>query len=1053
MPEQPHPRPARPLPHPPQQRAGVGVDYVELHCKTNYTFLTGASHPDELVQRAADLGHRALAITDLNSVAGVVRAYAAAKIIGLKLLIGAEVTPVDAPPVILYCQNREGYANLCRLLTLGRRRSEKGNCTLHFADIAAHSSHLIAGVLLHEVLRWEEGIAHAYRYRDLFGDRAYGLGSLHLGPNDAGLLERLHNISRQTHLPLTASNDVHYHVPQRRILQDVLTAIRYGCPVAELGARRFCNGERYLKSPEQMRELFSTIPEALIRTQEIADRCPFSLEELKYEYPQELCPPGKTLAGYLRELTEAGIRERYPHGVPPKIRSAIEHELSLISQLNYESYFLTVWDLVRFARSQGILCQGRGSAANSAVCYCLGVTSVDPAHFDLLFERFISAERGEAPDIDIDFEHERREEVLQYIYDKYGRERAGMTATVITYRPRSAIRDVGKALGLSLDRIDRLAKGVDHFAESSQFAGRFQEQGLSLQSRTGQQLLWLSREILGFPRHLSQHVGGMIITQRPLCEMVPIENASMPGRTVIQWDKDDLDTIGILKVDCLSLGMLTAIQKSFELLEVHHHRPLNLATIPQEDQTVYQMISRADTVGVFQVESRAQMAMHPRLQPRTFYDLVVAVAIVRPGPIQGDMVNPYLRRRSGEEQPDYPDERLKEVLWRTLGVPLFQEQVMKLAMVAAGFSAGEADQLRRAMAAWRRNGSLDEFEPKLIAGMKKNGYSEELAKQLFKMMRGFGEYGFPESHAASFALLAYASAWIKCYYPDVFCCALLNSQPMGFYAPAQLVRDAREHDVEIRPVDVNCSDWDCTLEEADEGTWKPVRLGLRMISGLSRSDAERIVTARTDEPFQTFAEFSRRTKLSQGVLVRLSRADAFGSLQINRRQAGWQSLLPTDSGPLFESENSEELVPPLPTLAPQEEVTADYQTTGLTLRSHPVSFLREELASLGITPADQLLVGNPDRPVKVAGLVLLRQRPSTAKGITFVTLEDETGHVNLIVYQNIWDQYRQAAVSSSLMIATGQLQRHHGVIHVVVRRLDNGSQLLHGVRVKSRDFQ
>jgi len=608
------------------------------------------------------------------------------------------------------------------LLTLGRRRSEKGNCTLHFADIAAHATNLIAGVLLNQTVHDDEGLQHAQRYRDLFGDRAYGLASLHLGADDAGLLHRLKRFSRNTSLPLVASNDVHYHIPQRRILQDVLTAIRHSCPVSELGQRRFSNGERFLKSPEQMADLFASAPEALARTIEVSDRCTFSLEELKYEYPRELCPSGNTLTGYLRELTEAVVRERYPHGVPEKIRNAIDHELALIAELHYESYFLTVRDLVRFARSRGILCQGRGSAANSAVCYCLGVTSVDPAHFDLLFERFISSERGEAPDIDIDFEHERREEVLQYIYDKYGRERAGMTATVITYRPRSAIRDVGKALGLSLDRIDRLARSVDYRARDGQFVERLQEQDLNVHSHIGRLLTSLSQEILGFPRHLSQHVGGMVITQRPLCELVPIENASMPGRTVIQWDKDDLDTIGILKVDCLSLGMLTAIQKSFGLLQEHHQRSLTLATIPQEDQAVYQMITRADTIGVFQVESRAQMAMHPRLQPKTFYDLVIAVAIVRPGPIQGGMVNPYLRSRE-TGTPEFIDERIHAVLKNTLGVPLFQEQVMKLAMVAAGFSAGDADQLRRAMAAWKRNGDIDQFEPKLITGMKQNGYS------------------------------------------------------------------------------------------------------------------------------------------------------------------------------------------------------------------------------------------------------------------------------------------------------------------------------------------
>lgn len=1054
MPDEPSPKFRRPELHPPHREQPTTCAYAELHCKTNYSFLTGASHPDELVQRSTDIGQHALAVTDLNSVAGVVRAHAAAKTLGLKLLIGAEVTPVDAPPAVLLCIDRHGYANLCRLLTLGRRRSEKGECTFSIDEVATHSEGLIAGVLLNHVLDSDEGEEHCHRYREIFGDRGYGFGSLHLGPDDAERLAELQRLSYRTGLPLAASNDVHYHVSRRRLLQDVLTAIRHGYTVAELGERGFPNGERYLKSPEQMAALFAGSPDAIARTIEIADRCTFSLDELRYEYPHELCPPSKTLSGYLRELAENGARDRYPSGVPDKVRRTLEHELTLIAQLGYESYFLTVWDLVRFARSRGILCQGRGSAANSVVCYCLGVTSVDPKEIDVLFERFISAERGEAPDIDIDFEHERREEVIQYVYEKYGRERAGMTATVITYRPRSAIRDVGKALGLSLDRIDSLAKWIDHYADGEQLAGRFREQGINPQSRIGRQLLVLSRELLGFPRHLSQHVGGMVITQRPLCELVPIENASMPGRTVIQWDKDDLDEIGILKVDCLSLGMLTVLQKSFDLLERHHQRPLTLATIPGEDQAVYQMITRADTIGVFQVESRAQMSMHPRLQPKTFYDLVVAVAIVRPGPIQGGMVNPYLRRKTGEEPIEFPDERIRDVLNKTLGVPLFQEQVMKLAMVAAGFSAGEADQLRRAMAAWKRNGSLDRFEGKLIQGMKQNGYSEDLATRMFKMMQGFGEYGFPESHAASFALLAYASAWIKCYYPDVFCCALLNSQPMGFYAPAQLVRDAKEHGVEVRPVDVNFSEWDCTLEDGVSGEkWRPLRLGFRMVQGFSQSDADRIVERRGEKPFASFEDVAARTRLSQRVLNRLSKADAFGSLELSRREAAWHSLLPTMTGPLLAGERDEELPPTLPGLAPQEEVAFDYQTTGLSLRNHPVSFLREQLNDLGVTPADQLLTGEPDRRVNVAGLVLLRQRPSTAKGITFVTLEDETGTVNLIVYQNIWDQHRSAALGATLMLASGQLQRQQGIIHVLVQRLENGSRLLGDVPVRSRDFQ
>ena len=864
--------------------------YAELHAKTNFSFLEGASHPDELVRRAAELGYAALAITDRHSLAGVVRAHGAAKEVGLKLLIGAEITPEDAPSVVLLAMDRAGYGRLARLITRGRRRAEKGECRLTFDDVAEHAAGLIGGVVdrghgsggrgqgsegmenahglrsvgaasgakpqaaergleiencrlriadcsqptlanpqspipnpfpslttLHSPLstiHYPLPTAHLSRYRDVFGDRCYLLAELHRGPDDRGRLQELTHLARSAGVGLVAAGDVHYHLPERRALCDVLTAIRHGTTVAAAGDLLFPNAERYLKSPEQMAALFAEASEAIRRTLEIAQRCTFSLDELRYEYPEELVPPGRTPLEHLRRLSWAGARKRYPRGIPDKVRRLVEHELKLIEELRYEAYFLTVWDLVRFARRRGILCQGRGSAANSAACYCLGITSVDPERMDVLFERFVSRERNEAPDIDVDFEHQRREEVIQYLYEKYGRDRAGMTAEVITYRPRSAVRDVGKVLGLSLDRVDAVAKRIEHFHAEPELAARCREAGIDPETPLGRQLVELVGELVGFPRHLSQHTGGMVMTRGRLSELVPIENAAMPERTVIQWNKDDLDELGILKVDCLALGMLTAIRRCFDLVGRHYGRQLTLANIPEGDRDVYEMICRADTVGMFQIESRAQMSMLPRLRPRCFYDLVIEVAIVRPGPIQGNMVHPYLRRRNGEEAVTYPNQAIREVLEKTLGVPLFQEQAMRLAVVAAGFTPGEADQLRRAMGAWRRPGLIESFRRKLIDGMRRKGFSPEYAEAVFGQIRGFGDYGFPESHAASFALLVYVSAWLKHHYPAAFTCALLNSQPMGFYAPAQLVRDVRNHGVEVRPVDVNYSGCDCTLEGA-----------------------------------------------------------------------------------------------------------------------------------------------------------------------------------------------------------------------------------------------
>ncbi len=1124
--------------------------YAELHCRTNFSFLEGASHSDELIARAAELRLTALAITDRNSVAGVVRAHVAAKEAKFQLLIGAEITPADTPPVVLWAMNRAGYGRLCRLITHGRSRAPKGECRLTFTDVAEHAEGLLAGIVLGDRIAQRHHLAERDGYvvslRDVFGDRAYALAELHRGPDDARRLRRWIDEAKAANVPLVAANDVHYHVAQRQRLQSVLTAIRHGCTVAELGERRFPNAERHLKSPAEMATLFAECPDAIARSIEIVGRCSFSLDELKYEYPIELCPRGLSPIQHLINLTWCGAKDRYPRGVPDKIRRLIEHELKLIGELNYAAYFLTVWDLVRFARSRGILCQGRGSAANSAVCFCLGVTSVDPERIDVLFERFISKERNEAPDIDVDFEHERREEVIQYLYEKYGRDRAAMTAEVISYRPRSAIRDVGKALGLSLDRVDRLAKQVDHVAfgaggvtkgtngtnrtdktdrtnspnainapdephssyrsSSSYLADRLRESGLPPESRLGQQMLSLVEEILDFPRHLSQHVGGMVLTNGPLCELVPIENAAMPGRTVIEWDKDDLDALGLLKVDCLALGMLTAIRKCFELIDRHHGHKLTLAAVPAEDPRVYDMVSQADTVGVFQIESRAQMAMLPRLRPRCFYDLVIEVAIVRPGPIQGDMVHPYLRRRCGEEPVEYPDDRIRAVLEKTLGVPIFQEQAMRLAIVAAGFTPGEADQLRRAMGAWRRPGVIDQFRQKLIDGMTGNGYSAEFADRVFRQLRGFGEYGFPESHAASFALLVYVSAWLKRYYPAAFTAAILNSQPMGFYAPAQLVADARQHGVTVRSVDVNASDWDCTLETADGARGgggdgergrrgeraedfvnsvsplqPALRLGLRMLSGFSSANAQCIVAARacrpspcgsedstsfTDppghkglgyrnsaQPFASMDDFIRRTGLSNAVLARLSRADAFRSLTLSRRPALWDSLPDRSPLPLLANHSDPEAAVPLPALSAAGEVIADYRSIGLSLRAHPVSFLREQLDRKHSVAAKELLRLPHGRFVRVAGLVLMRQRPSSANGITFVTLEDETGLANLIVHSNVWQRFHRAVRTATLLMASGQLQREGRVIHVLAGHLEDLSLALSDIQTKSRDFR
>ncbi|MCA8996474.1 MAG: error-prone DNA polymerase [Planctomycetaceae bacterium] len=1026
------------------------MKYAELHCLTNFSFLEAASHPEEMVARAAEMGYAALAVTDIQTLAGVVRAHTATKDHPLPLIIGTEIRPVDGPPVVLWAKNRQGYSQLCKLITLGRRRAPKGECELTVADLAGHTRGLLAGVVPpvdHEQFDLERG----HRYREIYGDAVSLLAELHCGPHDRERVDWLKTLSRETRLPPVAAGNALFHVPGRKPLHDVLTAIRLHTTVAQAGNDLQPNAQRHLRSLALLQRVYADLPEALARTVEIAEQCTFSLEELRYEYPEELAPAGMTPIEYLRKLTWEGAERRYPGGLPEKTRRLLEHELGLIEELKYEPYFLTVWDLVRFARSRGILCQGRGSAANSAVCYCLGVTAVDPERINVLFERFISRERDEAPDIDVDFEHERREEVLQYLYEKYGRERAGIAAVTITYRPRSAIRDVGKALGFSLDLVDRLAKNADHYRASDDFEKRCQEAGLDVRSQTGRQFVYLVNELLGFPRHLSQHVGGMVMTRGPLDELVPIENAAMNGRTVVQWNKDDLDDLGILKVDCLALGMLSAIRKCFELIASSTGRSLTLATVPEEDPQVYDMICEADTMGVFQIESRAQMSMLPRLKPRCYYDLVIEVAIVRPGPIQGDMVHPFLRRRFGEEPETYPNEAIREVLKKTLGVPLFQEQCMQLAIVAAGFTPGEADQLRRAMGAWRRPGIIDQFRTKLLDGMRRHGLEGEFAERVFQQIRGFGEYGFPESHAASFALLVYVSAWLKCHYPAQFVAAIINSQPMGFYAPAQLIRDARDHGVGVLPADVNHSDWDCTIEQGQ------VRLGLRLIQGLHETAAETVMRCRTEGPFESMKEFLRRTGLGQGQTERLAEADAFASLNPTRREVMWDSLAvpkkPRQRTLFDDLDDSDEPMATLPEMAPEEEVDTDYRMTGLSLRAHPLSFHREHLATLGVIPNRQLLETKHGTRVRIAGIVLLRQRPSTAKGITFVTIEDETGTANLVVHTGTWEYFRQIARHSSAWLVHGDVERKDRVIHVVVRRLEDLSERVAAIQHKSRDFR
>jgi error-prone DNA polymerase len=1019
--------------------------YAELHCLSNFSFLKGASHPAELVERAAALGYEALALTDECSVAGVVRAWEAAREYGLKLVIGSEFLLEDGLRLVLLAVDRGGYGQLCRLITRARRAASKGSYRLARAELEEGMPGCLALWLPGDTPVEADGrwlAAH-------FPQRAWLAVELFAGGRDAARLAALQRLGDRVGLPCVAAGDVHMHDPGRRHLQDLLTAIRLARPLHSLGGQLFPNGERHLRARERLAALYP--PELLEAAAGIARRCSFALDELDWRYPAELVPPGETPSSWLTRLTAEGMARRWPGGPPAAVEQLVRRELELIGELGYEAYFLTVHDIVSHARNLGILCQGRGSAANSAVCFCLGITEVDPARMSVLFERFISKERNEPPDIDVDFEHERREEVIQYIYAKYGRRRAALAATVIRYRPSRPLADAGQALGLAPLQVDTLAKSMQWWDGKDIAPARIRDVGFDPDNPLIARLLALGRQLIGFPRHLSQHVGGFVIADACLEELVPVENAAMPERTVIQWDKDDLDAAGMIKVDVLGLGMLSAIRRSFDLVEGFCGHRWTLATVPAEDPAVYEMISAADTMGVFQVESRAQMAMLPRLRPRCFYDLVIEIALIRPGPIQGDMVHPYLRRRNGQEAVSYPNEEVRQVLERTLGVPIFQEQVMQLAIVAAGFSAGEADQLRRAMAAWRRKGGLGPFEQRLIEGMRRRGYPEDFARRIFNQILGFGEYGFPESHSASFALLVYVSAWLKRHEPAAFLCALINSQPMGFYAPSQLVQDARRHGVEVRPVDALASEWDCTLERNAEGG-PAARLGLRMVAGLSAAGGARLVAARHAGRFESVDDLARRARLDRGDLASLARAGALAGLAGHRHRAGWAVAGVEAPLPLLEYTRIQEGLPLLRAPTEGREIVADYRSTGLTLRRHPLALLRERLAANGLVSAAELNAAPHGAWTACAGIVINRQRPGSAKGVMFVTLEDETGHVNIVVWKNVAETWRRPLLGSRLLEVSGRVQREGEVVHLVADRMADRSVLLGELDVPSRDF-
>lgn len=1022
-------------------------DYAELHCLSNFSFQRGASKADELVERARKLGYRALAITDECSLAGIVRAWQAVnevKTDPLKLLVGAEFTLADGLKLVLLAPDRHAYGDLSALITLGRRAAQKGEYQLTRDDVADYANRLLA--------LWippaQPDLGDAQWFNSHFADRTWIAVELLQGPDDRGRLAQMRWLSERSGLPCVAAGDVHMHARSRRALQDVMTALRVHKPVAECGHALFPNGERHLRSRMRLSLIYP--PEMLAETLEIARRCTFDLGELKYEYPDELVPEGMTAAAQLAALTEEGLKERYPDGVPDEVRGMIDHELDIISYKNYEPYFLTVHEIVCFAKGKGILCQGRGSAANSAVCYALGITAVPPELGKSLFERFISRERDEPPDIDVDFEHDRREEVIQHLYEKYSRDRAALAATVITYRPKSTLRDLGRALGLATDQLDRLSRNLSWWDQQKELPLRLVEAGLDPESRPVQLLLKLTKILLGFPRHLSQHVGGFVITRGPVSRLVPVENAAMKDRTVIQWDKDDLDAMSLLKVDVLALGMLSALRRSLNLVSALRGKTMTLYDVPSEDPAVYQMMSRADTVGVFQIESRAQMSMLPRLQPKTFYDLVIEVAIVRPGPIQGGMVHPYLKRRAGTEVIEAMRPEVAQVLERTCGVPIFQEQVMKLAQVAAGFTASEADGLRRAMAAWRRTGKLEIYEQKLKNGLADNGYTQEFADRLYNQIKGFSEYGFPESHAASFALLVYASAWLKFYEPAVFLCSMLNSLPMGFYSASQLIQDAQRHGIEVRPVDVQHSDWDCTLEDI-ERPQAAVRLGMRQIKGLSALAVAQLAALRPPGGFESVAQVQKLLELDTRDMTALTEGGAFETLAGHRRQVWWHASAIDTTHDLAWSE-SDGILPELDPASLGQDIAADYRRLRLSLRAHPLSLLRERLRRDKLLNAAELKRVPHGLRVKVCGIVVGRQRPGTANGVVFVTLEDETGNTNVVVWEKVASLYRKPLLGSRLMVVYGQVQHVEGVLHLVAHKLEDRTELLGELLTRSRDF-
>jgi error-prone DNA polymerase len=1030
--------------------------YAELQVTSHFSFLRGASSCEELFAQAAYLGIEALAITDRNSLAGIIRSYEAAKTSGIRLIVGCRLDLAEGVSFLVYPTDRPAYARLCRLLSLGKKRGGKAQCYLSWADVVEYGEGLLAVLLPDEA---DESCAfNLRRLKQEFGDRAYMALTLRRRPNDQLRLHDLANLAARNGVRSVVTNDVLFHARERRVLQDVVTCIRHGCTIDDAGFRRERYADRYLKPPEEMHRLFQRYPEALARTTEIVERCTFSLDELSYQYPQEALIPGLTAQQALAKLTWEGAKQRYPDGVPPEVIAILTHELNLIEKLQYAPYFLTVNSIVRFARSQEILCQGRGSAANSAVCYVLGITSIDPARNDLLFERFVSEERREPPDIDVDFEHERREIVMQWVFETYGRDHAALCSTVIRYRTKGALRDVGKVLGLSEDVITLLNAQVWGWSEEGIEPEQAKELNLNLEDRRLKLAIELARELIGTPRHLSQHPGGFVLTRDRLDELVPIEPAAMENRQVIEWDKDDIDVLKFMKVDCLALGMLSCMKRSFDLLRDHKGIALDLATIPAEDPRTYAMIRKADTLGTFQIESRAQMAMLPRMKPRTFYDLVIEVAIVRPGPIQGDMVHPYLRRREGKEAVVYPKPELEKVLGKTLGVPLFQEQAMRVAIECAGFTASEADQLRRSMATFKHTGGVSHFRDKLVNGMIAKGYDQIFAENTFKQLEGFGSYGFPESHAASFALIAYASSWLKCHHPDVFCAALLNAQPMGFYAPAQIVRDAANHGVDIRPVCINASRWDCTLEPAGRDDRFAVRLGLRMVKGLANAHAAKLLATRGDRPFASVDDSWRRAGVPAAALVQIAEADGFGpSLRQARREALWAlkglrdeplALFAAAAAREADAAALTEQAEPQMALRPMtggREVVEDYVHMGLSLRAHPVSFLREELRRRKIVSCDQAMRARDNKWLEAAGIVLVRQKPGSAKGVMFITIEDETGIANLVVWPDLYEKQRRIILSSGMMAVYGRVQREGEVVHLIAHRLTDLSAELASV--------